>query len=132
MSSNRHCLRNSKAVCSQDPKGHWASTHVPGGMPRGSNGSESCAGLLKKVVAGWKRLIAVFFFKLAARAEARSLKLSANLVVDPARYGPKKNTHAKKRARSTHEKAQTEDFRGLIEDQCTTIITPSGVHRKTM
>ena len=73
--------------------------------------------------------MAVYFLSnLAAQVKARSWKLSTNLVVDPTCYGPKQRNHAKKRIRSTCEKAQTEEFRGLIIDQC--IVVQHGVHRE--
>ena len=98
-------------------------------MPRSNNGRELRAGLLKQVVVGCKCLITMDFLKkMATRIEARSLKLSANLVVGPARYGPKQNTHAKKCTRRVRKKAQTEDFRCLIADQ--RVVVPNGVRRK--
>ena len=41
---------------------------------------------------------------LSACAEARSLKIKANLVIDPVYYGPKQRNHAKARIISMHEK----------------------------
>ena len=58
-----------------------------------------------------------FSQNLAVRVEARSLKLSATLVVSPASCGPKQNPRARNRARSAHEKSQTEDFRDLTMEQ---------------
>ena len=86
-------------------------------------------GSFKQIVTACKRLMTVDFLQqLATHVKARSLRCSANLAVDPAHYGPKQNTHVKKRTRSTFEKAQTEDFMGMVVEEV--IVIPNGAHRK--
>ena len=75
---------------SGDPQGHWASAQATSGKPRSISGSKSRTKLLKQVVTGHKRLMALGFLQnLATCAKVRSLKLLASLVVDPAQCRPK-------------------------------------------
>ena len=93
MSTNSCCLKKIEESCSGDPKGHWDSAQTTSSTRRSNSGNESHVCLLKQIMTGRKRLMAVEFSRnLDAHAKARSLKISSNSVVDPCAVGMSRET----------------------------------------
>ena len=73
-------LDESHESCLRDAQGRWASAGAERGVPRSSNGGESCFRVLKEVVVDGELLLPVIFLNgTKNRAKAWPLKLETEV-----------------------------------------------------